>query len=694
MNISKNKVYIPATNNKPNSVSLFYANLMMTELANYGYWLDSKVHDRITRLPVEIAKGVVSEILKEYTVGELNKPLFPNWEDRTEFKFGEIVCQIFGYMFQISGNDLYDPNYMAKLFEQSRKAKEAKQEIQVIQQASDQEFSEYFEKLVGAKGTLDRKTSKKLERIFSLFTHHITQLPKIQSAEIRIAALLNLVKVKNSDVCSTLKFLQCVPVDALRYAAAKLDFESFKLPADVKYSNLSWKERKSIFEFLNSFDFETICEAMGINRGAWERFLKHTHFFGQPGFLNKFGNFYIAAFVSLGNRWDESRMSKKLQLSLKKHIDNKLVETTPNWNLVYRTFASRVMSAVEAKDWPLLKFVCKKNKGYIFRNLMTVSNGVQRDQEQDFIAYLRENMHRVPVGVLFSILTIDVKAKFRIIDAKGTTSVQPADYPPFIQDIQGDIKRFINSKYGFDGRVVVSPELENNAVPFLSKNSELPRGTRIPFADDKYLYFFMHWVQQGGRRTDLDHSYMVYDSNWTEESVWFGRQANAFMKQSGDITNAPAPKGGTEYGRIDLNKIPSNKKYLVPIINVFSGDVFSELQEARAGFFFSNSNKFSLDNEIIQYDLTQPAESNVPFIIDLEKKEIIVVDFNQRERYGWTAHSYSDELKKIIKALGTKNYMTIGEMAEMLSGKEKSISLKIGNLNDETKPEELFSIFN
>lgn len=683
MNIKKQKVYVPDTNKKVNKKSFGFSNFLFVEMANYGYSVSEEILNRISKLKPKAAKKVVNSILKEYTVGELNKPLFDGWENRTEFTFEEVVCQIFGYIFQISGNDLYDESFMNDL-----KAKVNVKKVKFITLISDEEFKDYFNKLINASGTLDRKTTKKLEDIFEIFGEEIVKLPRIKSAEMRIAALLAI--SKSLGLGWALKALKCDPVDALRYAAAVDDFEAFKLPSDVKYANLKWADRVSLFSFLNSFSFEKLCESMGLNRGAWERFFAHTHLFGQKGAVSRFNNLYTAAFVSVGNKLE---LANKKVTKLKEYIKSGLVEVTDGGNLAYRTFASRIQSAIEDKNWPKIKELCNKNRSYILRNLSSVSNSLKKKDEYDFIEFVKNSLDQVSPNVLFSILTIDTKAEYRIIDIKGNTVVEDAKYPEFINKIQDDIRVYINRVYGFDGKVKVEKGLKNNAVPFLSNNSELPRGTKIKLKDEKYLYFFVHWIQNK-IRTDLDHSFQCFNKNWSHETVYFGNQANGYIKQSGDITNAPAPKGATEYGRIDLKKIPDGVKYIVPSINVYSGEKFSETREARAGFFLSKKAEFSLEQDIVQYNLSQPAEFNMPFVLDVKNKEVIVLDYNNRQRVGWVADSYISDVKKVIKALNRKNYMTIGDLADLLSGDSNEQSLLIGNSEESgVNPEELFSLF-
>jgi hypothetical protein len=336
------------------------------------------------------------------------------------------------------------------------------------------------------------------------------------------------------------------------------------------------------------------------------------------------------------------------------------------------------------------------NAGYLFRNLAALSNVANRQNQSEFVDFVRGLIRFPSSSVLLSLVQIDTAAKFRIIDSKGTTTVQPANYNPVITEIQGLAERELYRRHGFPGRVEVSDKIHHKVVPFLSTNAELDRGTKIPFAADKaFLYFIMHWVQSENVRTDLDHSYVCVDSDWATETVYFGRQANHYIAQSGDVVNAPAPHGGTEYGKISLNNIPDNIRYIVPIMNVYCGEVFNACPTAYAGFMFSNDPVFSIQQDHVRYDLTQPANSNIPFVIDVARRELIVVDFNNRERNGLTAHSSITEIKQVISALKTKKFMTIGRFAALLSGDDNEVSLKItprGKGDNKIAPENLVEL--
>jgi stress response protein SCP2 len=498
------------------------------------------------------------------------------------------------------------------------------------------------------------------------------------------------------------KELNCKPADVLRFAAAKGDFDLVKLPHDVKYSNLSWKERVDSLSFLQKFDFEYLNEAMGMNRAAWTRYFKHIHLLNQKGFAARFKDVCLANFISEGNRLDN--VPATFAGDVKTLIKKKLVEVTPAGSLAYRTFASRMQTAIDAKDFDAIEELGNQRPNYILRNLTSVANGVNKKDNNRFVKFVKGLLTDASPDVLFSILSLDVNAKWRVIDIKGDTRVEKADYNPVIGEIQSDIEAEIHRRWGYAGIVEVQDVLKDNIVPFLAKNTNLARGTKFSIEKKDYLYFFVHWVQNDGKRTDLDHSYISFDKNcknWNADMVWYGRQVNSYIAQSGDITNAPAPHGATEYGRIDLNKIPKSVKYIVPVVNSFTGNPFDDNKEVKAGFFGSNETTFTLDRKHNTYDLNQPARANLPFVFDIENMEILLLDINIQQgglSFGGSAHQYTETVKNVIEATKTKNYISIGKLAKILSGDKKEVSLRITNKVDISKneitPESLFSLFN
>jgi hypothetical protein len=112
---------------------------------------------------------------------------------------------------------------------------------------------------------------------------------------------------------------------------------------------------------------------------------------------------------------------------------------------------------------------------------------------------------------------------------------------------------------------------------------------------------------------------------------------------------------------------------------------------------FSDNPTFNINGEHVRYDLSQPAQSNIPFIIDVEDQSILILDYNSRVRLGATAHSEIENMKNLISASETRSYVTIGMLADILSGDAEETDLTITKYarvgEKEIQPDALYSIF-
>lgn len=680
MFLAKLKLFIPR-GDKLRKKSTIIANALAIELLNYGLNLDQEIINRlITHTPTQTRKYADS-ILKAYTAGNLTPPLFPEWEKRTEFTLGERVFQIVGYILKFTGADLEDPVYMATLRDNVIFKK-----YKTVRQASFAEAEDHFNNLIAANVGQNRKQQETMLEFAKIFRGSDTY---IRSDEARVMVLM----ASGYDFIDEMK---CKPSDAMRYFAAKVDLTTINLPHDVKYANLKWGERIQTLRFWANMNPEKLMEAMSHNRGAWTRFFRHMQLFKQRDFAKRFPAVVAAAWVSSGNRL--GAMPVELESTVKAWIGSGLVELTgTDGALVYRSEASRIQAALDTGKWKTIRAALDGKSSYLLRNLMTVTGAIKEKHHDALRTWVKESIIDANINVLLSLLQINTDSKFRIIDAKGTTSIQPANYPEIIKDIQGDIETEVTRRHGRDGTIAVSKALANDAVPFLSRNQELDRGSKFSFEDKPYLYFFMHWVQNGHNNTDLDHSFLLFDSKMNlVETINYANQVNAFISSSGDLTSAYAPEGSTEYGRIDLSKAPKNIRFIVPICNVYSGSVFSENDEAYAGFQFSSDATFRLQRDHVRYDLNQPALANMPFVIDLAKKDITIMDFNQRDKKSSDVSGYVNDVKKMVSAIQTRNTMTIGRFATLLSNGGKTIMTIKRNPTgaSEMAPADLSSLLN
>jgi hypothetical protein len=136
------------------------------------------------------------------------------------------------------------------------------------------------------------------------------------------------------------------------------------------------------------------------------------------------------------------------------------------------------------------------------------------------------------------------------------------------------------------GRLVVDPVMLGAALPLSGKPAPeglgvWPRGSVTPVGGE-LLRFFVYW-RQAARQTDFDLSAIFTDREWAGgDHVSYTSLRNFAAVHSGDITDAPAPEGASEFIDIDLSKVGLG--YVIPQVYVFAGEGFAEVAEGFFGF--------------------------------------------------------------------------------------------------------------
>ncbi|GAA4550898.1 TerD family protein [Amycolatopsis samaneae] len=133
-------------------------------------------------------------------------------------------------------------------------------------------------------------------------------------------------------------------------------------------------------------------------------------------------------------------------------------------------------------------------------------------------------------------------------------------------------------------RLMVDPAVLDVALPLSGKASEdgfavLPRGSRGR-VDGEVLRFFTYW-RQSRVRTDFDLSALLLDARFRFLGhVSWTRYQDGGAVYSGDLTEAP--DGATEFIDIPLGGVDAT--YVVPQVDIYSGEGFDEVAESMFGW--------------------------------------------------------------------------------------------------------------
>ncbi|MER5987602.1 TerD family protein [Streptomyces sp. NPDC001787] len=132
--------------------------------------------------------------------------------------------------------------------------------------------------------------------------------------------------------------------------------------------------------------------------------------------------------------------------------------------------------------------------------------------------------------------------------------------------------------------LLIDPEVLDVALPLSGKATAsglgvLPRGSVSP-VNGKLLRFFVYW-KQSTDKTDYDLSAALLNADYSTSSwLSYTNLRGVGGEHSGDITDAP--DGASEFINLRLGAVRA--AYIVPQVNIFSGEGFDEVEESFFGF--------------------------------------------------------------------------------------------------------------
>jgi len=140
-----------------------------------------------------------------------------------------------------------------------------------------------------------------------------------------------------------------------------------------------------------------------------------------------------------------------------------------------------------------------------------------------------------------------------------------------------------------DARLVIDQGILGAALPLSGKPLPaglgiFPRGS-VTKVEGELLRFFVYWRQKQ-RRTDYDLSALFLDEQYGHpRHISWTRLSDDGAEHSGDLTEAPAPHGASEFINIRLNPPAQlGRGFIVPQVYIYAGEGFGEVDESFFGF--------------------------------------------------------------------------------------------------------------
>lgn len=175
------------------------------------------------------------------------------------------------------------------------------------------------------------------------------------------------------------------------------------------------------------------------------------------------------------------------------------------------------------------------------------------------------------------------------VNRRGRAHVEPdqraALDPAAAATLRDIIDGEITSRLPAIAHLVIDPAVLDASLPLSGKATAdgfaiLPRGTTTPLPAGDSLRFFTYW-RETEQRTDFDLSLLMLDHRfqYAGQVSWTGLR-DGVVVHSGDITESH--NGATEFIDVLLPDVHAN--YLIPQVNIYSGEGFDQVTESLFGW--------------------------------------------------------------------------------------------------------------
>ncbi|GAA1314366.1 hypothetical protein [Saccharothrix xinjiangensis] len=258
-----------------------------------------------------------------------------------------------------------------------------------------------------------------------------------------------------------------------------------------------------------------------------------------------------------------------------------------------RSFAGRVELAFAAGDVRGAVRLLSTAPGLLLRSLDRVLRSCAPDDVEDVVriagSVLGDVSGRVLCSVREHLVNRTAASAARVfVNKEGRGWVTPDERPGLDRAVVDRLTAAVDGellrRLPAHDRLVVDPDVLTLALPLSDKAvadgfGVMPRGS-VSALDGELLRFFVHWRQRE-RRTDFDLSALLLDDDFGfAGQVSWTDYGSGGAHYSGDLTEAP--DGATEFIDVPLGTVTA--RYVVPQVNIFSGEGFADVAESVFGF--------------------------------------------------------------------------------------------------------------
>ncbi|KUO19562.1 TerD family protein [Streptomyces dysideae] len=383
--------------------------------------------------------------------------------------------------------------------------------------------------------------------------------------------------------------------DVLRLACALSDGD-VTLGEPTRFRGLSRPVRRALLAGLDSVVAAAPAKLsdVAVHREAWKRLGERLHPHEYPRWPHSADVFAVAR----GEKEARSFDSRVEELLGRNDITGavKLLESAPG--RLFRSLDRLLRAALTQEE----------------RNaVVAVAERVAPEVAGRVVLSVREHLHNR--GEETGERRVFVNRLGRAWVAEDTRPpVPPAERKRLITAFDAEIRRRLPDP----GHLLIDPDVLDVALPLSGKATAaglgvLPRGSVSP-VDGELLRFFVYW-KQTSRDTDYDLSALMLDAGYRTVSwLSYTHLTDVDGEHSGDITEAP--DGASEFINLRLGAVRG--AFIVPQVNLFSGEGFEEVAESFFGFMLREGEQkgrpFEPRTVRMKSDLRGPGRVALPLV--------------------------------------------------------------------------------
>lgn len=298
--------------------------------------------------------------------------------------------------------------------------------------------------------------------------------------------------------------------------------------------------------------------------------------------------------AKLGDVYKNRESFKRLffRLNTTKHYDHAYRVLEYAVNNINVSFESKLEKAFEGGDMTEVVSVLQNNPGLFVRSLNRLLLQSKIKDIPAVTSALEKVVSKVSTPVLVGLRQYlgnrESQKTYRVfINKKGTGKVAKDTQPVLGTELLNPIVKLIDNEVASrlpEATYVFDRKMLNVALPLSNKLTNdgfgvMPRGS-VDNLEAEVLRFFMYWKEKK-QRTDYDLSAIMLDEDFNSVGqLSYTQLTSVGGVHSGDITESH--NGASEFIDIELGKVQA--KYVVPQVNVYSGEGFTEVEESFFGY--------------------------------------------------------------------------------------------------------------